>query len=99
MATLFWKLSDRETRLEQNITHILKAKPSLAPLFENVTSDKSTHFLNLFFPSMPTVCYVANLSLQDKSTQRINLAIRIPQHPAFSAYLDEHSSLVVIGYL
>ena len=98
MATLFWKLSDRETRLEQNITHILKAKPSLEPLFENVASDISTHFLNIFFPSMPTVCYVANLSLQDKSAQRINLAIRIPQHPAFSAYLDEHSSLVVIGY-
>ncbi len=98
MATLFWKLSDRETRLEQNITHILKSKPSLIPLFENITTDKSTHFLNLFFPSMPTVCYVANLSLQDKSAQRINLAIRIPQHPALSACLDEHSSLVVIGY-
>jgi len=98
MATLFWKLSDRETRLEQNITHILKAKPSLASLFKNIATDKSTHFLNLFFPSMATVCYVANLSLQDKSAQRINLAIRIPYHPAFSAYLDEHSSLVVIGY-
>ena len=48
MATLFWKLSDRETRLEQNITHILKAKPSLEPLFENVASDISTHFLNIF---------------------------------------------------
>jgi superfamily I DNA and/or RNA helicase len=100
MATLFWKLSDRETRLEQNITHILKAKPSLATLFENVTSDKSTHFLNLFFPSIPDpiTFYVANLSLQDKSAQRINLAIRIPHHSVLSAYLDEHSSLVVIGY-
>lgn len=50
MATLFWKLSDRETRLEQNITHILKAKPSLEPLFENVASDISTHFFEYFFP-------------------------------------------------
>ncbi len=53
MATLFWKFSDRETRLEQNITHILKSKPGLVPLFENITTDKSTHFLNLFFPFIP----------------------------------------------
>ncbi|UIP24173.1 DEAD/DEAH box helicase [Acinetobacter towneri] len=99
-ATLFWKVSNQDhvnQRLKRNLDHILKFKPELAKLFEG-TKDKVEHFLNLFFPSLETIGYVANLSLEDKSFQKINLSLRIPAHPEFSDYLDVHSSFAVIGY-
>ena len=74
-ATLFWKVSNQDhvnQRLKRNLDHILKFKPELAKLFEG-TKDKVEHFLNLFFPSLETIGYVANLSLEDKSFQKILL--------------------------
>ncbi|MEQ1274993.1 AAA domain-containing protein [Acinetobacter ursingii] len=99
-ATLFWKLSNQDhvnQRLKKNLDHIIKFKPELAKLFEGV-EDKVDHFLNLFFPDLEATVYIANLSLEDLSSQKIQLSLRIPTHYEFSNYLDVHSSLAVIGY-
>lgn len=99
-ATLFWKLSNQDhvnQRLKKNLDHILKFKPELAKLFGGI-ENKVGHFLSLFFPTIETAGYVANLSLEDKSFQKINLSLRIPEHPEFSDYLDIHSTIAVIGY-
>lgn len=99
-ATLFWKLSDRDNSneiMQKNLSHIIKTRPALKNIL-NDPNDLVEQFLSLFFPDLETACYVANLSLSDKSAQKINLAIRIPGHPTFSEFIDEHSSFAVIGY-
>ena len=99
-ATLFWKLSDQQKTqdwLERNLSSLLKKRPELKSLFDEA-DDRVSHFFQIFFPTLETSCYVANLSLEDKAVQKINLSIRIPAHPVFSEYLPEHCSLAVIGY-
>ena len=99
-ATLFWKKSTHEdinNKLKKNLNHIIKFKPELGKLFEGV-EDKVDHFLSLFFPTIETAGYVANLSLVDKSFQKVNLSLRIPEHPEFIDYLDTKSTFAVIGY-
>lgn len=99
-ATLFWKLSNQphiNVRIQKNLEHILRVKPELKHLFANATN-KVEHFFNLFFPTLEAVGYVANLSLEDDSSKKINLSLRVPAHPEFSEYFDSHNSFAVIGY-
>jgi hypothetical protein len=96
-ATLFWKLSDQQKTqdwLERNLSSLLKKRPELKSLFNN-TDDRISHFCQIFFPTLETSCYVANLSLEDKSVQKINLSIRIPEHPTFS---ELFTRALFIGY-
>lgn len=99
-ATLFWKLSDKEfiqDNLDKDLKRIIKSNTyNISNLFDGSPTVES--FLNLFFPKIETTCFVANLSLQDKSDREIKLAIRIPNHGYFSDYMDEQSSFAVIGH-
>lgn len=99
-VTLFWKLSDKEfiqDNLDKDLKRIIKSNTyNISNLFDGSPTVES--FLNLFFPKIETTCFVANLSLQDKSDREIKLAIRIPNHGYFSDYMDEQSSFAVIGH-
>ena len=76
--------------------HILKEKYQK---HSEELEEQLDKFLNDFFiENIPLPYFVANLSIKDAANERINLAIRIPNHGEFLGYLPPTSTICIRGF-
>lgn len=103
-GVLYWsnESNRNEERLRKSLKRLFFKNPKLEEKYKQQTNDideQLEQFLNDYFvQNMPMTCFVANLSIKDEAEDRINLAIRIPNHGEFIEYLPATSCICIRGY-
>ena len=103
-GVLYWSNESNrsEKRLKDSLKRLFFKYPALKEKYQKHSEgleEQLEKFLNDFFiENIPLPYFVANLSIKDDATERINLAIRIPNHGEFIEYLPITSTICIRGY-
>ena len=103
-GVLYWSNESNrsEKRLNDSLRRLFFKHPVLKEKYQKhseAPEDQLYNFLNDFFiENIPLPYFVANLSIKDEASERINLAIRIPNHGEFLRYLPPSSTICIRGY-
>ncbi len=103
-GTLYWsnQSNNNHQRLMQSFKRLLNKNKRLGEYYKSLSKDEEIQlerFLANFFPeNIPFSYFVANLSLQDNSDKRINLAIRLHNHGNFVDLLPTNRTISIRGY-
>ncbi|MDN3651344.1 AAA domain-containing protein [Thalassotalea ponticola] len=103
-GVLYWsnETNRNEKRLKGSLRRLFFKHPKLEGKYKNQSEDIDDQlnlFLRDFFlENIPLAYFVANLSIKDQAEERINLAIRIPNHGEFLNDLPSTSAICIRGY-
>jgi len=103
-GVLYWSNESNrsEKRLKESLKRLFFKYSTLKEKYQkhsDVLEEQLDKFLNDYFiENIPLPYFVANLSIRDDATERINLAIRIPNHGKFIEYLPVTSTICIRGY-
>ena len=103
-GVLYWsnESNRNEKRLKDSLKRLFSKHPALKEKYQKHSEgleDQLDKFLNDFFIENISLPYfLANLSIKDAANERINLAIRIPNHGEFLGYLPPTSTICIRGF-
>ncbi|WP_213607732.1 hypothetical protein [Pseudoalteromonas sp.] len=103
-GVLYWSNESNrsEKRLKDSLKRLFFKYPALKEKYQKQSEgleEQLDKFLNDFFiENIPLPYFVANLSIKDAANERINLAIRIPNHGEFLGYLPPTSTICIRGF-